>query len=173
MSTTEKRVAFAWQEKTVLRLIRESCPNYASALGVYSALTIVASDKQSDQFTTTHDWLGQLSGFKRRTVLDRLKELQRLGIVAITTPKMKAPSTYMLLRPALNAQRYAINAQGCARDGGRPLHTSEQSKEESCVIDAQRKEGERELPSAGGGKPGRGLLTSMFEANLAKEAANE
>lgn len=48
---------FAWQDKRVLRKIRDSFDSantIASALGTYAALTVVASDKQAEQFQTTH-----------------------------------------------------------------------------------------------------------------------
>ena len=91
---------FAWQDKRVLRKIRDSFDSantIASALGTYNALTVVASDKQVEEFQTTHAWLAGLSGFSERTVRDRVADLARLGIVAVSTPALRAPSTYRLL----------------------------------------------------------------------------
>lgn len=91
------RVAFAWQDKAALRKIRESIRDYDSALGVYLALTVAASDAQNDEFTTTHKWLAGLSGFSERTVRDRLHDLREIGLVGIVTPKLRSPCTYKLL----------------------------------------------------------------------------
>lgn len=80
-----------------MRRIREQCEDPASAIGVYVALTVVASDAESEEFTTTHQWLAALSGFSPRTIRNRLPDLARLGVVAINTPPLRAPSTYRLL----------------------------------------------------------------------------
>jgi hypothetical protein len=93
----DKCVPFAWQEKAVLRMIRENCNDIASALGVYSALTIIASDKKSASFETTHQWLASMSGFSPATVKRRLRDLERLGLVEIHTPRLKQPSQFRLL----------------------------------------------------------------------------
>jgi hypothetical protein len=131
MAADIKRPAFCWQDKATLRRIRENCENYSSALAVYVALTVVASDQESDTFQTTHDWLGQLSGFGWRTVLERLKDLQRIGVVQISTPKLKIPSTYRLCRPAMVAQRSATNAERSAKIGPLPMQSSEEIEEKT------------------------------------------
>jgi hypothetical protein len=84
-------------EKSILRRIRERIEDYGSAVAVYAALAIVASDSQSEKFTTTHAWLSQLSGFSVGTVKARLADLQRVGAISVRTTAMKAPSTYQLL----------------------------------------------------------------------------
>lgn len=88
---------FAWEDKRLLRHIRERIEDYGTAIAVYTALTIVASDNQREQFETTHQWLSKLSGFSVATVKRRLEDLQRIGAVKIVTPKFKAPATYTLL----------------------------------------------------------------------------
>jgi hypothetical protein len=145
--------SFCWQDKATLRRIRESCENYHSALGVYMALTVVASDKEADTFETTHEWLGQLSGYDRRTVIRRLRDLQQIGVVKVSTPRLKAPSTYQLIRCAMKSQRSDTKSQRC--DTERPVqsHTSEGT------------EGKKEdLPSANGK---RGLV-AQFEEKFAE-----
>jgi DNA-binding HxlR family transcriptional regulator len=92
-----KTDAFCWQSKAALRLIRDGSEDYGTGIAVYVALSVVASDKESPEFQTTHKWLATLSGFSERTVRTRLKELVRIGVVSITTPPMKAPCTYKLL----------------------------------------------------------------------------
>lgn len=41
--------------------------------------------------------LAQLSGFSERTVRSRVKDMERIGIIEVTTPPLKAPSLYRLL----------------------------------------------------------------------------
>jgi hypothetical protein len=128
MSTT-KQAPFAWADKRVLRKIREGVEDYGSALAVYHALTVVASDNQSEEFQTTQAWLGTLAGLSPRTVQSRVKELARLKVVEISTPALRAPSTYRLL-PFGNG--CATSGNGCRAFGNRnpfPLPTSEVSKQ--------------------------------------------
>jgi predicted transcriptional regulator len=94
---TIKGVPFAWQDKRILRRIREEVEDYPSATLVYLALTIAASDTGSDEFKTTQSWLAQLSGVTDRTVRRRLLDLQQLGLIEVSTPRLRAPSTYRLL----------------------------------------------------------------------------
>ena len=96
--STEK--PFAWQSKAALRKIRDSFDAekiVASALGVYYALTEIASDKETEIFQTTHAYIAQKSGLSPRTVQTRLVGLAEIGLVEISTPALKAPSTYRLL----------------------------------------------------------------------------
>lgn len=91
---------FCWQPKAALRKIRESFDaekTVASAIGTYGALTEIASDMQTEIFTTTHGWIAQKSGLSPRTVQARLAGLVEIGLVEISTPILKAPSTYKLL----------------------------------------------------------------------------
>jgi DNA-binding Lrp family transcriptional regulator len=98
-------------------LIREAFDadkTVASALAVYLALTEIASDEESEVFTTTHAWIAQKCGVSPRTVQDRLNELAEIGLVEIHTPALKSPSTFRLLsvaQPLPNArQRKQIEA---------------------------------------------------------------
>lgn len=153
-NTTPKPIAWCWQDKATLRKIRENVENYGSALAVYCALTVVASDKESEVFETTHDWLAQLSGFKWRTVLERLKDLHRLGVVEITTPKLKRPSTYRLIRSVLNSERSATNAARSAKFEARPMQSSEEKKNRSTPDSASQ---------------GKKSIREMFQEELAKQ----
>lgn len=116
---------FCWQHKAALRKIRESFDAekvVASALAVYLALTEIASDEKSETFTTTHAWISQKSGVSPRTVQDRLNGLAEIGIVSISTPALKSPSTYRLLsvpQPLPNAPQRTKKA---------PLPSLEESK---------------------------------------------
>lgn len=119
---------FAWADKRVLRKIRESFDSantIASALGTYSALTVVASDKQAEEFQTTHAWLASLSGFSERTVRERVADLARLGLISVATPALRAPSAYKLLP---FGDGCLTSGNGCRAFGKReapPLPTSE------------------------------------------------
>lgn len=92
---------FCWAAKPALRKIRDafdSTNDVASALGVYLALCEVASDAGSAEFTTTHAWLQSKSGWSIRTIRARLPQLAEIGVIAYTTPTLKAPSTFKLLQ---------------------------------------------------------------------------
>lgn len=119
---------FAWQSKAALLAIRQGCQDYGSALAVYLALTVVASDKEAEQFTTTHQWLASLSGFSQRTVRERLQDLKRLGLVFVDTQALRAPCRYRLA--AFGAHRQT-SGNGCPTFGNGeapPLPTSEEQK---------------------------------------------
>jgi hypothetical protein len=95
-----KAVPFCWQHKPALRKIREAfdrAKTVSSALGTYNALTEIASDEAKEEFQTTHAYIAQKSGWSPRTVQDRLAELVEIGLVEISTPMLKSPSTYRLL----------------------------------------------------------------------------
>ena len=96
-TASPKQEPFAWVSKLMLRRIREQVEEYGSALSVYVALCWVASDKEQDEFQTTHNYLSQLSGCSERTVRRRLADLTQAKVVQIDTPAMKAPCTYRLL----------------------------------------------------------------------------
>lgn len=150
---------FCWQDKPTLRKIRELAPSPGSALAVYLALTEIASDKESDTFQTTHHYIGKVSGFSWRTVLERLKDLQRIGVIEVQTPRMKAPSTYRLLRASLRLGRSAIDAERSAKMEASSLQSYEERNREK-------------KPSANGkGKsaPFKPALRALFQEELAKE----
>lgn len=91
---------WCWQSKAAHVLIRDSFDathNVGSALAVYSALTEIASDAGAPSFTTTHAWISGMSGISVSTVQRHLKEFSALGLLAVSTPKLKAPSAYTLL----------------------------------------------------------------------------
>ncbi len=128
MSEPRSNPPFAWQDKRALRKIRDSFDSantIASALGTYIALTVVASDKQAEEFTTTEAWLANLSGFSQRTIGDRIDDLARIGLIAVKTPPLRAPSTYRLLPFGNDC---ATSSNGCRAFGKREasqLPTSE------------------------------------------------
>jgi len=136
---------FCWQHKAALKKIRESFDAekaVASAIGTYAALTEIASDEQMEVFTTTHAWIAQKSGLSPRTVQDRLAGLAEIGLVEISTPIMKAPSTYRLLpvpQPLQNDKQPLQSVQ--QRTKKAPLLSLEESSEESLKNGKDRKEG--------------------------------
>ncbi|MGV3773632.1 MAG: winged helix-turn-helix transcriptional regulator [Verrucomicrobiales bacterium] len=126
-----KKTAFCWQEKAVLRKIRDAFDrdgNVSSALGVYLALSETASDSGKDEFQTTHARIAEKCGFSVRTVQARLKALMELGILQIDTPELKAPSFYRLLQVRNDTQPLPNVRQ---RPKNSPLPTLEERKEET------------------------------------------
>lgn len=125
---------FCWQEKTALRKIREACGNVgdgASTLATYLALTEIASDKQSDAFQTTQEYIAGKACLSLATVKRRLKLLSELGLIEITVPKLRAPGTYRLLQIAHNKPAVANNEPAIAQGRKRVKRaTLEEYKEE-------------------------------------------
>ena len=126
---------FCWQSKPARQKIRDAFDdekNVSSALGVYDALTEIASDQESETFQTTHAWIAQKSGFSPRTVQDRLRGLADIGLVKISTPALKCPSTYTIL-----AVRQPLRSDKQPKQRVRqltkitPLPSLEESNEES------------------------------------------
>jgi hypothetical protein len=97
---------WCWQHKQVIRFIRDCFDqekNMTSALAVYVALTELASDHQSETFTSTIRQIASKAGTSYRTAISVLKRFERLGLVAIqrniiADSHEKAASTYTLLR---------------------------------------------------------------------------
>jgi hypothetical protein len=119
---------FCWQNKAARRAIRDAFDdtnNVASALGVYAALTEIASDEQAESFKVAHATLQSRSGVSVSTIKKVLRGLSKLGLVHISTPKYLSLSTYTLL-PLVNGclTPLANVAQN------EPLATSEESSEE-------------------------------------------
>src|SRR5690242_17651712 len=99
MSTT-RGIAWCWADKAALRKIRDAFDasnEVCSALSVYLALCEISSDTNAPEFTTTHAWVARLSGASVSTVKKRLRVLAQIGLLEITTPSLRAPSTYKLL----------------------------------------------------------------------------
>lgn len=130
---------FCWQSKSARRAIRaafDATNNVATALAVYDAITEIASDAQSETFTTTHAWIQQLSGVGISTIKKHLGILSELGLVSITTPSVRAPSTYTLLSIANDCPTLANHCPSIANEQltlanapqSAPLATSEESQ---------------------------------------------
>lgn len=119
---TTKDGPWCWQSKDarcVIRVAFDASNNVASALGVYDALTEIASDEQAETFETTHAWVQGKSGVSVSTIKKHLSRFAELGLLSIT-PRHNAASIYSLL-PVGN---------GWLANGGQsgPLATSEESK---------------------------------------------
>jgi hypothetical protein len=127
-----RQAPFCYQHKAALRLIRESFDAekaVASAIGVYVALTEIASDDEWEEFTTTHGHIAQKSGLSPRSVASRLSGLAQIGLVKISTPALKCPSTYTLLPVAQPLQSDKQPLQSVLqRRFFRPLQASEDKK---------------------------------------------
>jgi DNA-binding IscR family transcriptional regulator len=134
---TTKKQPFCWQEKHVLRTIRdmfEATGNVGSALLVYHALTEIASDKQTDTFVTTCAYIGQRAGLSARTVNRILPTLENLDIITIQRNKIcgvNAPSTYTIIRGAKPIQAVASPCRHAATNCNAQSRSLEESLEES------------------------------------------
>src|SRR5450759_4220174 len=87
-TTMENSPPFAWQDKRVLRKIRQSFDSQhtvASALAVYNALTEIASDFQSPEFVTTAFHISNRAGLSERTAGERVRDLHRIGAIEVFT----------------------------------------------------------------------------------------
>jgi DNA-binding transcriptional regulator YhcF (GntR family) len=128
-----KRAAFCWQEKHVLRMIREmfeATGNVGSALLVYQALTEIASDMQSDIFLTTFTHIAQRAGISTRTVNRVIPTFEKLGIISVQRNKIngvKAPSTYTVIRDATPCH---MDVTRCVAQSRISEESQEQSLEE-------------------------------------------
>lgn len=108
---------------------------------VYVALTEIASNLQTEQFIVRQEQIAKLSGLSIRTVFVRLNDLQCLKLLTVTTPKMKAASTYTLLRSATNSERsetIAERSATIAHDDRQPLPTLEESEEEKNIMNIHK-----------------------------------
>jgi len=91
---------WCWQSKAARRRIREAFDatrNVTSALAVYDALCEIASDHQAETFAAAHAWIANKSGVSVSLIQRHLKVLAELQLVRISTPTLRAPSTYSLL----------------------------------------------------------------------------
>ena len=140
---------FSWQDKRTLRRIRERCEEASSALVVYLGLTVVASDTQRETFATTHAWIAGITGLSERTVWERIKDLSAAGVISVTTPTLKAPSTYRLLAFSNDC---GTLSNGCRtfRSGmtplpPAPLRTSEESSSRESTRPSAERPGQAEI----------------------------
>lgn len=119
---TMKDGAWAWVNKAALEKIRTRCEDAKSALAVYLALCEIASDEQSNDFMVSMDKIGGKCCLSRRTVFDRLNDLEFIGLVEIarskTNQNFRIPSAYTLLRCESIAQRSETAAQRYANEDG-------------------------------------------------------
>lgn len=130
---------WCWQSKAARRKIREACDktnNVATALCVYDALTEIASDEGKETFQTTHAWVQRISGLSPRTIGSVLQVLAEIGLVSISTPALRAPSTYTLLPFGNGCLSFG---NGCGAfgnsqkwDGCRDQKNSEENQKNSC-----------------------------------------
>jgi hypothetical protein len=83
---------YCWQAKVARRSIYEHFDGDtfgASCLGVYDALTEIASDKEAETFTTPQSHIAQKSCLGFSTVKKAIKELRSLSLIAYETPKLR------------------------------------------------------------------------------------
>ena len=92
---------FCWQAKEALRRIREHLDGDSLlpfALLAYLALTVNASDQQTEEFTTLQSHLSRLAGgISTRTLQRVLPILREIGLIDYRTPKLRGPITFRIL----------------------------------------------------------------------------
>ena len=96
---------FCWQSKAVLRMFITHYDNapkskLTSALALYTILTFIASNQESDKFQTSASLLCAFSGLSRPTVFNFFKDFEALGILEIQRHRVKdrnLESDYLLL----------------------------------------------------------------------------
>jgi hypothetical protein len=97
---------WAWANKSALEKIRTRCEDPRSTLAVYLALCEIASDEHSNNFRCSMNKVGAKCCLSRRTVFDRLNDLEFIGLVEIhrslTNKNNRLPSAYILLRCETN-----------------------------------------------------------------------
>ncbi len=138
---------FCWQSKAARRKIRDALDGantVASGLGVYDALTEIASDHQAESFQTTHAHIAKISGLASTCVKQRLRDLKELGLIAIETPNLKMPSTYSILplvaeKPSIDVERPALDIGGQSPSTSTLEESLEESPEESVKKPASAK----------------------------------
>lgn len=82
--------AFCWQDKVVLRKLRElySGKRLGSLLSLYLVLTEISSNNgNSQEIVQTFKSIGKFAGLQRQTVSDSLKLLEKLGILEVKTER--------------------------------------------------------------------------------------
>ena len=94
---------FCWLEKISLEAIRTRCEDPRSTLGVYLALCEIASDEHSDSFPISASKIAAKACLSQRTVFDRIKDLERIGLIEIkheghASATSRIPNTYTLLK---------------------------------------------------------------------------
>lgn len=72
-------------------------PEAATALAVYVALTVMASENCAETFTATREAIAEYSRLSIRTVASRLIDLETIGLITIRTPRVRGASTFRLL----------------------------------------------------------------------------
>ncbi|MEI7733754.1 MAG: hypothetical protein WCO56_29585 [Verrucomicrobiota bacterium] len=167
MSLDQPQTApFCWQDKRVLRLIREHLDRskVTSSLAVYLALTEHASNKESESFQVSIGHIATLAGCGERTVKDRLNDLRNMSLIQTTCPALRTALTFKLL-PTQDA---LSTPDGCRTLGNnRPTQGDNrptQGKRTASLLALSRRTEEKNTPN-----PQRLSLKSMVLDELTKE----
>jgi hypothetical protein len=107
------REPYCWQEKRILRTIRDVFEKRtglkSSAIALYTALTEIASDYQSDTFTVNQTTIGNRAGLTDRTLRKILPIFQTLGVVTVKrnyVDGLERQTTYCLHRAAESVGKF-------------------------------------------------------------------
>ena len=122
---TIKGTPFCWQSKEALRMIHEAfseTDNLPSGFAVYLALSLIASDEQSERFTARKALIAFKAGVSIRTAGDVIKRFEQMRLVQIercssTGTVPDGASTYTLLGVGNGCLPLS---NGCAPVGNQP-----------------------------------------------------
>ncbi len=154
-------VAFLWCEKAIMRRIRETVEDAASALGVYVALCEIASDEAKDDFTATQLHIAGKAGLGIRTVGKRLQDLERLGVIKMHTQGLKVATRFTLLSSSGN---------GCRTIGSERRATGNGVRNQMPTVEEREEREERNAPRPPKTIPtGERITLEKLEAQLTAE----
>ena len=83
MSAWKPSGPFCWQPKEAFRIIEENLEQPSTAAMVYVGLTRIASNVEGPSFSKPIGYIAKLAMVDRRTVLRRIPDLERLGLVKV------------------------------------------------------------------------------------------
>ncbi len=123
---------WCWASKRALQLIRDNCKNCGTALAVYHALTEIDSDNGSTGVVeVSHKGISLRAAFSVRTVLQRLKDLERCGAIKIETPALKAPCKYTLNMIGNGCATFGNGCRTLRTESVNLLHSTNIKKQET------------------------------------------
>ena len=171
---------YCWQSKEAMRLLHGAfteTDNLPSAVSIYAALSLIASDEQSETFTVRKALIAFKAGVSIRTAGDVLKRLEAMNLIGIKRQSTtgNAPdgaSTYTLLG-ASNCCTPVGN--GCVPVGNQPERSLIADKVEESKKNLSEESIEESVssPSAAVRKFSVAEIDSIYQAYPRKKAPAE
>ncbi|NQT61659.1 MAG: winged helix-turn-helix domain-containing protein [Candidatus Marinimicrobia bacterium] len=173
-----RQLAYAWQEKSVLRMIRahyDASKRVTGGIAAYTALTEKASNTQSDDFEATQGDLARLAGMHRNTISSYLEDFEDLKIMAVERRKIgnaNMPSIYRLLPCPLTGQPAQVDEKPV-------VHNTEESLELDICFEQfwakypKKKSKKPALKSFQKINPDDALLSTMLDALETQKLTND